>query len=54
MRVFGSWARGEAQAVSDLDVAVVVEHLTRGAWAEAIDDAVVEEPSCACAGSRVS
>jgi predicted nucleotidyltransferase len=34
--LFGSWARGEAHEDSDLDVAVVIEDLTRLEWREAV------------------
>jgi predicted nucleotidyltransferase len=39
VRLFGSWARGEAGPDSDVDVAVVVDDLTRAEWALALDDA---------------
>jgi predicted nucleotidyltransferase len=39
-RVFGSWARGDAGPSSDIDVAVVVEELSRDEWRQAISDAV--------------
>src|SRR6266545_7499771 len=39
VRLFGSWARGEAGPDSDVDVAVVVDDLSRAEWALAIDDA---------------
>jgi predicted nucleotidyltransferase len=42
--LFGSWARGQAGPDSDVDVAVVVDDLTRAEWGQAIDDACdVEE-----------
>lgn len=34
---FGSWARGDAQPDSDLDICVVVETLDRSIW-DAISD----------------
>lgn len=37
VRLFGSWARGQAGSDSDVDVAVVVDWLSRAEWAEAID-----------------
>jgi len=40
VRLFGSWARGEADEDSDVDVAVVVEQLTRDEWRQAVGDAV--------------
>jgi predicted nucleotidyltransferase len=40
VRLFGSWARGEAGEDSDVDVAVVVEGLTRDEWRDAVSDAV--------------
>jgi len=43
VRLFGSWARHEATEDSDIDVAVVVDGLTRDEWAEAISDAVEVE-----------
>jgi hypothetical protein len=43
LRLFGSWARGEAHADSDVDVAVVVEGLTFEEWREAIDLALENE-----------
>lgn len=39
VRLFGSWARGEATEDSDVDVAVVVEGLTRQEWRDAVGDA---------------
>jgi predicted nucleotidyltransferase len=36
VRLFGSWVRGTAGPDSDIDVAVVVEGLTRAEWAEAV------------------
>lgn len=38
-RLFGSFARGEAHDRSDVDVAAVVEDLTREEWREAVGDA---------------
>ena len=38
-RVYGSYARGEATADSDLDIAAVVEELTKAEKVEAIGDA---------------
>jgi predicted nucleotidyltransferase len=40
VRVFGSWARGQAREDSDLDVAVVIEGLTHAEWNDAVGDAV--------------
>jgi predicted nucleotidyltransferase len=40
VRLFGSWARAEAREDSDVDVAVVVEALTRNEWRDAVGDAV--------------
>lgn len=40
IRLFGSWARGEAGEDSDVDVAVVIEGLTRDEWRDAVSDAV--------------
>ena len=40
VRLFGSWARGEAGEDSDVDVAVVIEGLTRDEWRDAVSDAV--------------
>ena len=40
VRLFGSWARGEAHEASDVDVAVVVEGLTRDEWRDAVALAV--------------
>ncbi len=37
VRLYGSWARGEAHEHSDVDVAVVIEGLTRPEWREVID-----------------
>ncbi len=37
LRLFGSWARGDARSDSDLDVAVVIDGLTRDNWREVID-----------------
>jgi predicted nucleotidyltransferase len=39
-RLFGSWARGQARSDSDIDVAVVIDGLSRAEWALAINDAV--------------
>jgi len=39
VHLFGSWARGEAGADSDVDVAVVVDDLSRAEWSDVIDDA---------------
>jgi predicted nucleotidyltransferase len=39
LRLFGSWARGEASSDSDLDVAVVVAELSHDEWRAAISDA---------------
>src|SRR6266545_1449742 len=39
VRLFGSWARGEAGPDSDVDVAVVVDDLSRAEWMLALDDA---------------
>ncbi len=36
VRLFGSWARGGAHEDSDIDVAVVIEGLTREEWREAV------------------
>lgn len=36
VRLFGSWARGEARDDSDIDVAVVIEGMTRDEWREAV------------------
>ena len=36
VRLFGSWARGEATADSDIDVAAVIEGLTRDEWRAAL------------------
>jgi predicted nucleotidyltransferase len=36
VRQFGSWARGEANEHSDVDVAVVVDDLTHEEWGEAV------------------
>jgi predicted nucleotidyltransferase len=41
--LFGSWARGEAREDSDVDVAVVVEELTRDEWRDAVGDAAEVE-----------
>ena len=38
VRLYGSWARGEAHAGSDIDVAAVVEGLTIDEWREAVGD----------------
>ncbi len=43
--LFGSWARGQAGPDSDVDVAVVVEGLSRAEWTEAIDLACGVEDS---------
>jgi hypothetical protein len=43
VRLFGSWARGEADEDSDVDVAVVVQGLTRDEWRVAVADAVEVE-----------
>jgi predicted nucleotidyltransferase len=43
VRLFGSWARGEAREDSDVDVAVVVEGLTRDEWRTAVATAVEVE-----------
>jgi type I restriction enzyme S subunit len=43
VRLFGSWARGEAREDSDIDVAVVIDGLTHGEWEEAVGDAVQQE-----------
>jgi predicted nucleotidyltransferase len=40
VRLFGSWARGEATEDSDVDVAVIVDGLTREEWSEVIAMAV--------------
>lgn len=40
VRLFGSYARGEAHEHSDIDVAVLVEGLTRQEWQEAVGDVV--------------
>jgi len=40
VRLFGSWARSEAGEDSDVDVAVVVDGLTRDEWRDAVSDAV--------------
>lgn len=45
VRLFGSWARGEANEDSDVDVAVVVEGLSRDDFCRAVDDAVEVELS---------
>ena len=37
LRLFGSYARGDADAGSDIDVAVVVRHLTESERTEAVD-----------------
>ncbi len=42
-RVFGSHARGEAGPASDLDVAVVIDGLSRDEWRAAIGDAAEVE-----------
>jgi predicted nucleotidyltransferase len=34
--LFGSWARGEASPDSDVDVAVVIDGLSRAEWADAV------------------
>lgn len=39
LRLFGSWARGTAGMDSDIDVAVVVDDLTRDQWRTVIDAA---------------
>ena len=36
VRLFGSWARGEARPDSDVDVAVVIDGLTVEEWREAL------------------
>lgn len=43
LRLFGSWARGAAHEDSDLDVAVVIDDLTRDEWREIIDAATSAE-----------
>lgn len=43
VRLFGSWARSEAAEDSDVDVAAVVEGLTRDDWRDAVSDAVEVE-----------
>lgn len=43
VRLFGSWARGTAGPDADIDVAVVVEGLTRQEWAEALSLAAESE-----------
>jgi predicted nucleotidyltransferase len=46
VRLFGSWARGEAHEESDVDVAVVVEGLDREEWRKAVAEAVDVELAC--------
>jgi predicted nucleotidyltransferase len=43
IRLFGSWARNEATADSDIDVVVVVDGLTLDEWHDAIDDIAAVE-----------
>lgn len=43
VRLFGSWARAQATEDSDVDVAVVVDGLTRDESRDAVDDAVEVE-----------
>lgn len=40
VRLFGSWARGAAGPDSDIDVAVIVDDLSRAEWRAAFADAV--------------
>jgi predicted nucleotidyltransferase len=47
VRLFGSWARGDADASSDIDVAVVVEELSRDEWRDAINLSVDVEAETA-------
>jgi len=37
LRLFGSWARGDASVDSDLDVAIVIDDLDREQWRQIID-----------------
>lgn len=43
VRLFGSWARGQAREGSDIDLAAVIDGLTRDEWREAIDIATQDE-----------
>ena len=38
VRLYGSWARGEAHEHSDIDVAAVIEGLSVNEWREAVGD----------------
>ena len=44
VRLFGSWARARAHEGSDIDLAVVVDDLTRAEWREVIGEiAAIEQ-----------
>jgi predicted nucleotidyltransferase len=43
VRLFGSWARSEANEDSDIDVAAVIDDLTRDEWRDAVSEAVEVE-----------
>lgn len=38
VRLYGSWARGEAHEHSDIDVAAVIEQLTFAEWRDAVGE----------------
>ena len=52
--LFGSWARGEATERSDVDVAVVIDRLSRDEWRAALADAVDFDADVALAPYVVS
>jgi predicted nucleotidyltransferase len=46
IRLFGSWARRQPHEHSDLDLAVIIDDLTRAEWREAIDEIAQIELDC--------